>query len=56
MTTLALRLRHVRADDEALLFQIYASTRLAELASLGWSADVQAAFLRQQFDAQARPG
>jgi ribosomal protein S18 acetylase RimI-like enzyme len=54
VTTLALRLRHVRADDEALLFQIYASTRLAELAALGWSADVQAAFLRQQFDAQAR--
>lgn len=52
MTTPALR--PVRAGDEPRLLQIYASTRLEELASLGWSADVQAAFLRQQFDAQHR--
>jgi ribosomal protein S18 acetylase RimI-like enzyme len=45
-------LRHVQPGDEPILFQIYAGTRLSELALLGWSADEQAAFLRQQFDAQ----
>jgi ribosomal protein S18 acetylase RimI-like enzyme len=45
-------LRRVQPGDEPLLFQIYASTRLAELAALGWSAAEQATFLRQQFDTQ----
>jgi pimeloyl-ACP methyl ester carboxylesterase len=40
------------ADDEPFLFDVYASTRLEELAPLGWSAEQQAAFLMQQFTAQ----
>src|SRR5207249_4690178 len=38
--------------DEPFLRRVYASTRLEELAPLGWSADQQVAFLNQQFDAQ----
>ena len=45
-------LRHVQSGDEPFLFQVYASTRLEELARLGWSADEQAAFLIKQFNAQ----
>jgi hypothetical protein len=45
-------LRQVQPDDAPFLFQIYASTRLEELARLGWSADEQAAFLTKQFNAQ----
>jgi GNAT superfamily N-acetyltransferase len=41
-------------DDSDFLLSIYASTRRAELASLGWSEAAQDAFIRMQFDAQAR--
>jgi len=44
--------RPIRPDDEPFLRQVYASTRLEELAPLGWSAEQQAAFLGQQFEAQ----
>ncbi|MBK9711275.1 MAG: GNAT family N-acetyltransferase [Kouleothrix sp.] len=41
-------------EDEPFLRRVYASTRLEELAPLGWSAEQQQAFLDQQFDAQHR--
>jgi GNAT superfamily N-acetyltransferase len=47
-------LRPIGPDDEPFLRRVYASTRLEELAPLGWSAEQQDAFLRQQFDAQHR--
>jgi GNAT superfamily N-acetyltransferase len=50
----AIRLRPVRPGDEGFLFEVYASTRLDELAPLGWTAAQQHAFLRMQFTAQHR--
>jgi ribosomal protein S18 acetylase RimI-like enzyme len=47
-----LTLRPIRPEDEGFLFQVYASTRLDELAALGWSAVQREAFLRMQFRAQ----
>jgi GNAT superfamily N-acetyltransferase len=38
--------------DRALLLAIYASTRAEELAVTGWTDEVKAAFLAQQFAAQ----
>src|SRR5690242_16314624 len=48
----AYTLRPVQEEDEELLLELYSSTRVDELAPLGWSADQQAAFLTQQFNAQ----
>ena len=50
----AVSLRPVGPGDEPWLYRIYASTREAELAPLGWDAAQQTAFLTQQFTAQAR--
>lgn len=47
-------LRPVGQDDMPFLLELYASTRLEELAPLGWTPAVQAAFLSQQFHAQQR--
>jgi ribosomal protein S18 acetylase RimI-like enzyme len=47
-------LRPVCAGDEPFLFDLYASTRLEELAPVGWSAELRARFLRWQFNAQQR--
>ncbi len=44
--------RPIRAEDEEFLFDVYASTRLDELAALGWSKAQREAFLRMQFRAQ----
>jgi ribosomal protein S18 acetylase RimI-like enzyme len=54
MTTrsLEIRLRSLVPDDEAFLFQVYASTRIEELAVTGWDAAQTRAFLAQQFAAQ----
>ena len=52
MSTPTLALRPIRPDDGPFLYKVYASTRLEELAPLGWSAEQQAAFLTQQFNAQ----
>jgi ribosomal protein S18 acetylase RimI-like enzyme len=45
-------LRPAGRDDRELLYQIYASTREAELAIAGWDTAVKEAFLRMQFAAQ----
>ncbi|HEY6544602.1 MAG TPA: GNAT family N-acetyltransferase [Dokdonella sp.] len=47
-------LRDIRASDRAFLRAVYASTRLLELAPLGWSGPQVEAFLDMQFDAQQR--
>jgi GNAT superfamily N-acetyltransferase len=44
--------RPISADDQALLYRIYASTREEELAATGWSAVQKEAFLMMQFKAQ----
>jgi ribosomal protein S18 acetylase RimI-like enzyme len=41
-------------SDEALLYEIFASTRTEELALTGWNAGQQESFLRQQYEAQRR--
>ncbi len=45
-------LRPIQAEDEALLFEIYASTRTEEMALVDWSDAQKEAFLRMQFAAQ----
>ena len=47
-------LRPFAPEDQEFLFKVYASTRLHELAPLGWSGPQQEAFLRMQFNAQQR--
>jgi ribosomal protein S18 acetylase RimI-like enzyme len=43
--------RTERPDDEAFLFEVYASTRDTELVLTGWNAETKAAFLKMQFNA-----
>jgi ribosomal protein S18 acetylase RimI-like enzyme len=45
-------LRPIQPDDLAFLFDVYAGTRLEELAVTGWSPAEIEAFLRMQFSAQ----
>jgi len=45
-------LRPTVPADREFLFELYASTRIHELASVGWPAAQQEAFLRMQFNAQ----
>lgn len=52
MTGENLILRSAEPQDEAFLFQVYASTRVEELALVDWSAEQKEAFLRMQFSAQ----
>ena len=52
MNGASITLRPIRVDDQAFLLNVYASTRLEELAPLGWNVDQQMAFLTQQFTAQ----
>ena len=47
-------LRPYRAEDQELLFAVYAGTRQAEVSAFGWNAAQQEAFLRMQFNAQQR--
>lgn len=47
-----LTLRSITTDDLPFLYQIYAGTRLEELAQTDWTAEQKAAFLQQQFTAQ----
>lgn len=45
-------LQPASAGDEAFLLQVYASTRVEELAAVGWSEPQRESFLRMQFEAQ----
>lgn len=47
-------LRPVTAGDAPFLFDVYASTRMEELAQIGWSEPQQRSFLEMQFNAQRR--
>jgi ribosomal protein S18 acetylase RimI-like enzyme len=47
-------LRPADPGDEELLYRIYASTRAEEIAPVPWDDAQKEAFLRAQFDAQAR--
>lgn len=40
------------ADDDAFLYKLYCTTRLAEMAGWGWNEAQQETFLRMQFTAQ----
>ena len=48
----AISFRPIRADDEAFLYRVYASTRTAELAPVPWTDEQKTAFLKMQFTAQ----
>jgi ribosomal protein S18 acetylase RimI-like enzyme len=50
--TEAITFRAIGPEDESFLYDVYASTRLEELAALGWSEAQREAFLRTQFRAQ----
>lgn len=47
-----IQFRPIVAEDMAFLCQVYASTRLEELAVTDWSAEQKQAFLVSQFQAQ----
>ncbi|MBZ5521473.1 MAG: GNAT family N-acetyltransferase [Acidobacteriia bacterium] len=47
-------LRPCTPDDQDFLFQLYSSTRIHELAPLGWNPAQQEMFLRMQWAAQQR--
>ena len=49
---MSIALRPMTPDDMPFLYQVYASTRLEELAPAGWTPDEVGAFLTQQFAAQ----
>lgn len=48
------QLRPVAEPDSEILFAIYASTRVEELAQVVWDAAQKESFLRGQFEAQRR--
>ena len=47
-----IHLRPITPEDQAFLFQVYASTRLEELAEANWDHEGLEAFLNMQFHAQ----
>ena len=52
--TAAYTLCSVQEEDEALLLEIYSSTRADELALVPWDAAQKQAFLQMQFSAQQK--
>jgi hypothetical protein len=48
----AVTLRPIDQRDEQFLYEVYASTRVEELAQVAWSDEQKAAFLWMQFRAQ----
>ena len=50
----AVRLRPAVEDDREFLFALYGTTRAHELDAWGWEPAQRNAFLKTQFDAQAR--
>ncbi|MEQ6342806.1 MAG: GNAT family N-acetyltransferase [Gammaproteobacteria bacterium] len=53
-TAATVTLRPARSEDEAFLFEIYASTRQEDFASLPWDKQQRDIFLRLQFSAQQK--
>ena len=49
-----LELREATAEDESFLLEVYASTRIEELAGLGWDEQQKQAFIKMQFLARER--
>jgi GNAT superfamily N-acetyltransferase len=49
---MGLMLRPVTGGDDEFVYQVYASTRAAEMALVDWSAEQKEAFLRMQVNAQ----
>ena len=49
---LGIAYREATDGDRGFLFDVYASTRAEEVGAVGWPAELQDAFLRQQFEAQ----
>ena len=47
-------LRPATPEDDAFLFEVYASTRIDELSVTGWDDTQKEAFTRMQFTAQTR--
>ncbi|HEX5886146.1 MAG TPA: GNAT family N-acetyltransferase [Pyrinomonadaceae bacterium] len=47
-------LREATSEDEPFLLEVYASTRIEELAGSGWNDDQKRAFIRMQFLARER--
>ncbi len=47
-------LRDATSEDEPFLLEVYASTRIEELAGLGWNEDQKRAFIKMQFTARER--
>jgi hypothetical protein len=47
-------LRPATPDDHEFMAALYASTRMEELRDTGWPESQKAAFLRMQFEAQAK--
>ena len=45
-------LRPVVSEDEPFLFELYASTRAEEMATVPWTREQQDLFVRMQFEAQ----
>jgi GNAT superfamily N-acetyltransferase len=52
MSRNSITLRDVTPQDEPFLREVYACTRAQELATVPWTAEQRAEFLRFQFDAQ----
>lgn len=53
MTAGGITRRPVLESDRPFLFQLYASTREAEMAQVPWTGEQKHAFLLMQFDAQS---
>lgn len=51
---MSITLRPVTPDDEPFLYRTFASTRIDELAALGWDSAQQELFLRMQYNMQSR--
>ena len=49
-----LLLRPATLEDESFLLEVYAGTRIDELAGLGWNEDQKQAFIKVQFLARER--
>src|SRR5262245_18391559 len=49
----SISLRPVSDDDREFLFQVYTSSRMAEMAMVNWTEEQRQMFLQMQFEAQS---